>query len=354
MPGSGSPTNCGTDISGTGFVTSYSDNLASHTTTITEGGQQRVFQADSTGRPIYMSEPERGVTRYSYSYNSTGLQIVRTRPQANQSSASVVTTTTTQLDSIGRIIAISYVNGNSGLYATPTKTFTYDTLSNPWWGAALGYSKGRLVLTSAGGSETQIGGYDALGDPGNTVQCLPDWCGQTSHDVLHWYFYDLRGLQRQEEYMTNGSSGTTVSLNTGRSLSGDLLYLSGGQNNVSALTDPNGKPILVNVTQPGPFGLVSGQFGNDLGVAATYDTLGRLQSGWVCSDGVASPNCPGASRVYDFSSLSWTGGYLTSSTDSGLGYSSSYSYDQFGRLSGTNIANGQIVFSYGYDRWGCR
>jgi RHS repeat-associated protein len=266
----------------------------------------------------------------------------------------VYTTTSSLEDSIRRPVSVSYQNGNANLYSTPTKTFTYDALSSPWSGVSLGYSKGRLVFATTGNASTQIANYDALGDAQSTVQCLPGWCGQHSYDVVRTYSYDLTGSETQEQYLTQGSAGNAISVNMGRSLSGDLLYLSGGQNNVSTITDPNGQPILLNITQPGPFGIVSGQLGNGLGIAASYDTLGRLQGGWVCNNGVTSPNCSGATTVYSFSSLTWTGGYLTGSSDSALGYSSGYSYDQFGRLAATNIGSGQAVFSYQYDRFGNR
>jgi RHS repeat-associated protein len=352
MPGSGSPTTCGTDITGTGFVTSYAYNLASHTTTITQGMQQRVFQTDSLGRAVYTSEPERGVTTYAYNYNPTGLQIVRTRPEANQSSSTISTTTTAQYDSIGRVISVSYLNGNSNLYSTSSKTFTYDTLSSPWQSAPLGYSHGRLVFATTGSASAQIANYDALGDAQSTVQCLPDWCGQHSYDIVQTYSYDLRGLQTQEQYMTQGSSGSTISVDTGRSLSGDVLFLSGGQNNVSTLKDPNGNPILLNVTQPGPFGIVTGQYGNNLNVVRQYDALGRTAGGWICQ-GSSQTYCSGGSQFYGFTG-GWSGSYLISSCDTSLNYCSSYGYDQFGRLSSSDIGSGQVVFSYEYDRLGNR
>lgn len=48
---SGSPVSCGTDISGTGYVTSYAYTLATPTTTITQGVQTRTFVSDWLGRP---------------------------------------------------------------------------------------------------------------------------------------------------------------------------------------------------------------------------------------------------------------------------------------------------------------
>ncbi|MGC1300298.1 MAG: hypothetical protein WA869_35165 [Alloacidobacterium sp.] len=96
MPGSGSPTNCGMDIANSGFLTNCAYDLANHAATITQGAQTRSFQTDWLGRTIQTQEPERGTTNYSYSYNSTGLVVTRQRPKANQTNASVLTTTTTQ------------------------------------------------------------------------------------------------------------------------------------------------------------------------------------------------------------------------------------------------------------------
>ena len=112
MPGSGSPASCGLDISGTGFLTSYAYDLVNHKVTLTQGAQTRVFQTDWVGRPILIQEPESGQTTFSYAYNSTGLQITRQRPKANQPYSSVLTTTTTQFDAFGRITSIGYTDGN--------------------------------------------------------------------------------------------------------------------------------------------------------------------------------------------------------------------------------------------------
>ena len=128
MPGSGQPTSCGTDITGTGFTTTYSYALATGTTTVTQGAQTRTLQNDWLGRPVSVTEPESGTTTYGYTFNATGLQVTRTRPKANQTSPSAQTTTTTQYDSIGRVVSIAYGDG------TPTKTFVYDTSAGPGFG----------------------------------------------------------------------------------------------------------------------------------------------------------------------------------------------------------------------------
>ncbi|MBX6362084.1 MAG: RHS repeat protein, partial [Acidobacterium ailaaui] len=143
-----SPANCGTDISGTGYLTTYVYDLANHKTTVTQGVQTRVFQTDWVGRPIFVQEPERGTTTYNYAYNNTGLVVTRQRPRANQTNPAVLTTTTTQYDALGRVLSISYDDG------TPTKYYTYD--QSAVWGnssTSTGAAKGRVTAISSSVNE---------------------------------------------------------------------------------------------------------------------------------------------------------------------------------------------------------
>ncbi len=116
-----SPQTCPGDIGGTGFLTNYTYDLVNHKTTIAQGLQTRVFQTDAAGRTTTVTEPERGITSYGYAYNGTGLVVTRKKPRANQTNPNVLTTTTTQYDTVGRVLSISYDDG------TPTKTFAYDS-----------------------------------------------------------------------------------------------------------------------------------------------------------------------------------------------------------------------------------
>lgn len=99
--------------------------------TVTQGSQTRTFQTDAAGRTISVTEPESGTTSYAYSYNATGLQVIRTKPSQNYTgSAGYVNHTTSQFDSLGRIVSISYDDqlhsSVPGFGGTPTRTFTYD------------------------------------------------------------------------------------------------------------------------------------------------------------------------------------------------------------------------------------
>jgi hypothetical protein len=122
-----SPVACGTDITGySGFTTAYGYTLNTGTTTVTQGVQTRTFVSDWLGRPTSVTEPESGTTTYSYAYNSTGLQVSRSRPEANQTNPANLTWTTTQYDSLGRVTYITYSD------STPGKSFQYDTTAG--WG----------------------------------------------------------------------------------------------------------------------------------------------------------------------------------------------------------------------------
>ncbi|HEX3571574.1 MAG TPA: hypothetical protein VHU44_12195 [Acidobacteriaceae bacterium] len=62
--------------------------------------------------------------------------------------------------------------------------------------------------------------------------------------------------------------------------------------------------------------------------------------------------CSGGTQVYGFTS-GWKGTQLQSASDSVLGQSLTYGYDEFNRLSSLTVSSGTANnFSYVYDRWG--
>jgi hypothetical protein len=72
------------------------------------------------------------------------LTVTRVRPQANQT-GSTKTTTTTQYDSVGRVVSVSYSDG------TANRLFGYDT--NASWPETPTNIKGRLTTTAGGSGE---------------------------------------------------------------------------------------------------------------------------------------------------------------------------------------------------------
>jgi RHS repeat-associated protein len=328
------------DISGTGFQTNYSYNLASHTTTITQGAQTRVFQTDAAGRTIYTSEPERGVTTYGYLYNGTGLQVTRTRPQANQNNSNVLTTTITQYDSLGRTVSLSYNDG-----VTPNKNFFYD-MATGWNGMNLGASKGRLTYawTNQPWTGTQFV-YDSMGKVVQSVQCLPNRCGNPIFDVNLLYSHDLVGNLTKDTYFLGANSGAEVDTNYSLSPAGELTSIS---NTLTGTTNYSGA-ILSNI-QNGPFGPTSYVFGNGRTGTSIYDPLGRLNGKTVYAP--PEPTCVDGCYTYYMTSTIH-GSQVTQLQDSSLERNLTMTYDEFGRLTST-INGGSVTSAYSYDRWGNR
>lgn len=331
MQNSGSPANCGTDIVGTGYTSTYSYAIATGTATVNQGGQTRTFQTDWLGRPIETIEPESGTTTYTYTYNSTGLVVTRVRPKANQTNASVTTTTTTQYDKIGRLVSISYSDG------TPTKTFAYDA-SAGWSSPSQSNLKGRLSIASVPTAKT-IYSYDPVGRTIALGECTPSNCGTSSFTLTSEYDYEGNMTQFVDAF------GPTYSY--AHSLADEV------QSITSNWSDSNHSAALLSSVKNGPFGPLSWNLGNGLTGVSSYDSQGRISGGWVCQ-GSSQPNCTGGTTFYSFTS-GWTGTYLTTASDSVLDQSNSYSYDSLGHLSALTVNSGTPgSYSYTYDRWGNR
>ena len=334
------PSACNLDISGTGFSTTYAYTMSTRTTTVTQGAQTRVFQTDWAGRPTLVQEPESGQTTYSYAYNSTGLQVTRTRPAANQSNSTVLTTTTTQYDALGRAVSVGYNDGITGginaYYDAPVPTSITQT-----------NMKGRLaniVRLVPGTSTTQVGmapSYDSLGRIVLMTQCMPSSCGNLSAEKHFTYTYDWLGNQ------LTSSDGNGVVTTKAYTVANEISSIT------SSANDGTHPPNLVSSIKNGPFGTISYLLGNGLSGFNTYDSLGRLNGKWVCTGSNPQPSCSASSMVNGFT-MTWKGQQLKSSTDSVLPANGVYTYDDFNRLALTNYVGANYEFNEVYDRYGNR
>jgi RHS repeat-associated protein len=342
------PVNCGLDISGTGFLTTYSyltDTTRNNAlqTEVYQGQQMRAFETDWLGRTTLVGEPESANnTTYSYAYlngsSGLGLTVTRKRPQANQSGAAL-TTTTTQYDSLGRVVSVSYDDN-----LTPSRSFVYDV--NNYWAVTANNLKGRLAGTGVGAQTQSWNGsvmsYDAMGRVVGLWQCGPSTCGtanQTSR--AQSYAYDWAGNLTME---SDGGSGT---ITYGRSVAGEVTSITN-----ETYQDQYDPANLVSNVVNGPNGPTSYALGNGLNVYQTYDQLGRLQGRWVCN-GPAALYCNGGTQIYGTSGI-WKGSQMQSQQDTVIGQFSYY-YDEFNRLT-DRIPAGQTSpdYAYGYDRYGNR
>lgn len=346
LPDGEQPTNCGTDISAQGFVTSYQYDLDpnlsyNQRTTITQGSQTRVFETDSVGRTVSTTEPEVGLTTYSYAYNGTGLVVARTKPRANQTNSGTTTTTTYQYDSVSRILSTGYSDGTS------TKTYQYDTNAAwPWSNFSPTNLKGRMYLaynSSAPAATTYS--YDPMGRIDEMAECLPSGCGNAAYDKHILYSYDWTGNVTSE---TDDANGTIA---YSRSPAGEITSVT---NQTYTLTGGAGQGTLISNMQNGPFGPTTWQWGNGLSGARYYDNSGRISSQWLCR-GSTQVNCAGGTDPHFGFDTWWTGSYLTYTCEDVIGQCASETYDQLGRLSAYNVAAGNPgSYSYTYDRYGNR
>ena len=355
MPASGSPTSCGLDIAGTGFLTQYTYDLPNHKTTITQGQQIRIFATDSLGRQTSVQEAEIGLpATFSYVYNSTGLVVTRVRPKANvyDQNPTQWTTTTSQYDSLSRLLSVSYDDN-----LTPTKTFNYDQPGNGGSIPNAGASKGRLTTMFNGGVHGRSYAYDALGRVTQTVECLADWCGQPQHDVFRYYGYDWQGNLTSDTYGTvgnapyvnNGQSFATVSYGFNRA--DQLQSVTGGQN------DASGTPNIYTADALLPYGPQHATYGNAVSTYSQYDSLNQLQGTWTCN-GSGGYNCPNGGYIYGLY-VQRTGSQLHSAIDTVLNRWTNFTYDDMGRLVGSsppaaNSGYTGLNFSASYDRYGNR
>ncbi len=334
------PGQCAQDVAAVGYITNVSyttDANKNRVATIVQGQQSRVSKTDSLGRSVYTAEPERGITTYNYTYNSIGLTASRVRPKANQTNASVSTTTTTQYDSVGRVVGISYDDGSV------PKTFSYDTSAGLTNFSQVNI-KGRLSFAHRGTTAPWSGStysYDGVGRVTDIDECLPSGCGTAAYDRLLHYSYDLSGN------VLSSTDGGGVSTGYAVSLANEILSLT------SSLSDPTHPANILSNVKAGPTGPLNFALGNGLANVYTYDTLGRLSGGWLCS-GSISPNCSGGVLAYGYNT-NWAGSRLVSSVDTVLNQASNYSYDDFSRLSSRTVTSGTVQnFTYGYDRYGNR
>lgn len=342
LPDGEQGTTCGTDISAQGFVTSYQYDLdpnASYNqrTTITQGAQARIFEADSVGRTVSTTEPEVGLTTYSYAYNGTGLVVARTKPKANQTTSGVTTTTTYQYDSLGRILSTSYSDG------TPTKTYQYDTNAAwPWSNFSPTDLKGRMYLAyNSTAPAATVYSYDPMGRINEMAECLPSTCGNGAYDKHIFYSYDWTGNVTSESDDANGT------ITFSRSPAGEITSVT---NQTYNLTGGPGPAALISNRQSGPLGPTTWQLGNGLYGATYYDGAGRVSSLWACI-GSTQQNCQGGTERYGAAAW-WTGSYMTGMCDGVLGGCFNITYDPLGRLG--SYTGSPNAFSYIYDRYGNR
>jgi RHS repeat-associated protein len=330
------PVNCGLDIAGTGFLTTYGYNLAGHSTIIVQGSQEnatqqaRTFQTDSLGRTISVVEPESGTTNYSYQYSGVagyGLYVSRTGS---------ATTLNKQHDSLGRVVGVGSADG------TVSQGFLYDKTDSQWSnGSGAKNLKGRLAEAWTGSGTGSLYSYDVMGRITGLWQCAPSTCGTAARTTRPLSFtYDYLGDVTSE----------------GDQVSGTINYTYSPAQEVTSITNAsyggtyNPANLVSNVVN-GPKGPLSWSLGNGHTPVSQYDSMGRLTGFWVCN-GSIQPNCAGLGGPYGFVIIP-QGTRVTNTQDTVMG-PTVMGYDDFNRLTSVNRYSGAQTFTNVYDLFGNR
>ncbi len=234
---------------------------------------------------------------------------------------------------------------------TPRKLFDYDVTCCAWT-PSITNVKGRLSVMGAelGSNTATLSGslfsYDAMGRVLNVWECTPSTCGtsaQNSRSV--WYNYDWAGNVTLEGDSAAGA------ITYGRSPAGEITSVT---NNTYTLSGASGSATLLSNPVNGPNGPISYNFGNGLSQFNSYDTLGRINGGWVCagapSGACSNPNVPQRNGFYVY----WSGSRAYASGENYVGQGMTYQYDDFNRLTGMKNSAGTATYTYDYDLYGNR
>jgi len=255
----GTPTACGLDIQGTGFLTSYQYDALDNLTQVSQSGVgPRQFNYDSLSRLSSTTNPESGTTCYG-TYSAGVCQGNGYDPNSN-----LVTkvdargiTTTFGYDALNRLLSKGYSD------STPGITNTYDAAVD---GLSILNPVGRLVKTATSDLKTAtVNSYDQVGRLKNQWQCTPQNCG-TGYFSLP-YGYDLMGN------ITSAGNGMGVTIGYGFNNAAELNSVT------SSLSDGTHPPTLLSSVNYNPLGMMSSTaLGNGATESFGYNSRARLQN----------------------------------------------------------------------------
>lgn len=290
-----SPSSCGQDIAGTGFLTTYQYDVLGNLLQVNQGGlSQRNYAYDSLSRLTCSATPEifpsncasspAGAITYAYDPNSNLTS--KTAPLPNQTNESSTVTTNYAYDNDNRLLQKSYTDG-----ITPIASYQYDACPSAGCPNSISPANpiGRMV-EAANTNGQEWNSYDPVGRVTGQWQCTPENCG-SSYFALP-YSYDLLGN------MTSSSNGLPGSNNVQLTYTYDdaahLTHLS------SSLEDANHPGTVFAGQQHTPSGLLADAFlGN--GVTQSFNYTNRE---WLQSAAVGNPSGSGSTKSSGSSSVS--------------------------------------------------
>lgn len=248
------------------------------------GDRQRLFSYDGLSRMLMSSNPESGMTSYSYAVSGGLCAGDPSLPCSRTDARGVITSYT--YDALNRLTAKSYlVPPSLNTSSTPSACFQYDIssfasnanligrLTNEWTQSSSLGACGAAPPTSGKLTLRSILYYDPMGRITSEQQCTPSGCtGGTPYTLS--YQYDLAG---DLTYSTNGISTTP---GTSTPLSFTSVYNGAGR--LQTVTSSNWTNSATHPTT-----LFSAQSGSGAcGSTLAYAAFGGLQNA-VYGNGLA-------------------------------------------------------------------
>lgn len=324
-----------------------------------QGSQTRTYAYDGLSRKTSESTPEGGTTNLYYTTSGGALcsgnaQVVCRRTDARS------ITTTYSYDALSRLTSRTYSD------STPAANFYYDESSVTIAGTqyTLTNTKGRMSHTSAAsGAAMTLHSYDKMGRTQDLWQCTPYNCSSTSIWQAH-YVRDLGGNLTSWQH-PNGETITQTFSNAQR-----ITQIT------SSLNDSTHAGTLAQNIHYAPQGAIASLRDGCAGSGCTqeqetYDYNNRLEivrtqlgtsanpNANACTvynyySGLANPTtCSIPSQASSGNDGSEMGHYFQDTTNSSLGHTATYTYDNINRLL-TSVATGSSThnLTFSYDRYG--
>lgn len=261
------------------------------------GDRVRTFTYDSLSRLLTSSNPEAGMTTYTY-LTSGALCAGDTRLPCSKTNANNVTFNYAY-DALNRLLSKNYTNDTA---ATPTACYQYDQssqagtspnlngrLANEWTQGSSVACPATLPSTGTMTSKLILA-YDAMGLVLTQQTCVYPNCTTTSTPYPLTFSYDLAGNLTT---YTNGNPSNPFKLINGYDSAGRLSYI---HSTWSDSTHPS--PLFSSRTYAAPGGLTSAVYGtgNAVTVTRTYDPRLRL-TGETDAGSATQPATPGSATV---------------------------------------------------------
>jgi YD repeat-containing protein len=153
-----SPSSCGLDYTGTGFLTTYGYDVQNNLLSVTQGAETRSFSYDPQSRLLASTNPESGTISYVYDSNSNCSAASTYLGELISKTDARGVRTCMQYDALHRLTGKTYSDG-----LTPAVTYGYDETSK--YGHTLTYTNGRRSSESTAGTYPtgSVFSYDTLG-----------------------------------------------------------------------------------------------------------------------------------------------------------------------------------------------